>query len=617
MAADLIARGITTPDQLGAYGIHDGGQLAAVMQIFHPNMFGAICGLEPLTDMKNYVRLSGGFLNPNYGDPDVPEEWAYIGPHSPYDGIGSDADYPPALYITSRSDRLFPYPHGRKQAARLAEHGHEVWFYENTECSLARGVGHLEAAFRNALVYSFFQRKLGRGGVSAAMVNGGGWSEPDRRPEETAGFEGVDNVLALRSFLDGLPERERTVLELSFFKKMTQKQIAKKLGISRSTVQLALATASMKLRWEDQLDLPAKPLGRTRVHKIPDEVLAYARQLREKDPPPTFRLVAAAIAERFGITVKPDSVQIALARIRNLEHPTVIDSIVTEPQIHDSVAAGLDSQESLDAALAPADHARVHELADSYRPQLYQYVLGEVDGDREIVELVTREVLARAVESGEEDDFEQRVMDSARTVLGVGESPQDRPDLAASAELTLGQWVRAARTARGLSQSALGEPGGLRQNYIAQIESGDVKNPSRGVFLWICVGLRLWGERRVEAVACFFGESAASAARAAAGLPDPALEQLVREVVAQAGIAADDVAGFVEQTQLVWFGHGAEIEFADSVYLVVRGKVKFGLRSSGDERALVEILGASDVFGELSALVPDSGGLEATYRALG
>ena len=62
--------------------------------------------------------------------------------------------------------------------------------------------------------------------------------------------------------------------------------------------------------------MPAKP-GPRRAHKLTDEVVAYAQQLREQDPTVGSARLAAAIAERFAITVHPRSVERALARIAN------------------------------------------------------------------------------------------------------------------------------------------------------------------------------------------------------------------------------------------------------------------------------------------------------------
>jgi transposase len=59
--------------------------------------------------------------------------------------------------------------------------------------------------------------------------------------------------------------------------------------------------------------VPAKP-GPRRAHKLTDEVIAYAQQLREQDPTMGSARLAAAIAAKFAIRVHPRSVERALAR---------------------------------------------------------------------------------------------------------------------------------------------------------------------------------------------------------------------------------------------------------------------------------------------------------------
>ena len=62
--------------------------------------------------------------------------------------------------------------------------------------------------------------------------------------------------------------------------------------------------------------MPAKP-GPRRAHKLTDEVVAYARQLREQDPTVGSAQLVAAIAEKFAIRVHPRSVERALTRLAN------------------------------------------------------------------------------------------------------------------------------------------------------------------------------------------------------------------------------------------------------------------------------------------------------------
>jgi transposase len=59
--------------------------------------------------------------------------------------------------------------------------------------------------------------------------------------------------------------------------------------------------------------VPAKP-GPRAAHKLTDEVLEHLEALREADPGLGAAALAAAVAERFGITVHRRSIERALAR---------------------------------------------------------------------------------------------------------------------------------------------------------------------------------------------------------------------------------------------------------------------------------------------------------------
>jgi transposase len=61
--------------------------------------------------------------------------------------------------------------------------------------------------------------------------------------------------------------------------------------------------------------VPARP-GPRRAHKLSDEVVTELRQLLEADPSLRAGDLVAVVAERFGITVHPRSIERALARQR-------------------------------------------------------------------------------------------------------------------------------------------------------------------------------------------------------------------------------------------------------------------------------------------------------------
>ncbi|HEX5594585.1 MAG TPA: prolyl oligopeptidase family serine peptidase, partial [Micromonosporaceae bacterium] len=161
VAADLVARGITTPDLLGAMGGSNGGLLMGVMLTRYPELFGAIVVQVPLLDMRRYHRLlAGASWMAEYGDPDQPDDWAFLRQYSPYQNVRAGQPYPPVLLTTStRDDRVHP-GHARKMAARLRKYGYDVTYYENVEGGHAGAADNEQHAFMWALELEFLWRQL-------------------------------------------------------------------------------------------------------------------------------------------------------------------------------------------------------------------------------------------------------------------------------------------------------------------------------------------------------------------------------------------------------------------------------------------------------------------------
>ncbi len=162
VAEDLIRRSVTTSRQLGIMGGSNGGLLMGNMLTRRPDLFGAVVAQVPLFDMRRYHELlAGASWMAEYGDPDVPEEWAFIQGFSPYHNVDADADYPPILVTTStRDDRVHP-GHARKMVAKLEAMGHAVAYYENVEGGHAGAADNAQSAFMWALAYEFLWRHLG------------------------------------------------------------------------------------------------------------------------------------------------------------------------------------------------------------------------------------------------------------------------------------------------------------------------------------------------------------------------------------------------------------------------------------------------------------------------
>jgi prolyl oligopeptidase len=161
VAEDLQRRGITRPDKLGIMGGSLGGLLTSVALVQRPELFGAVVSQVPLTDMRRYHQmLAGASWIEEYGNPDIPEQWDYIGSYSPYHNATATKPYPPVLYTSStRDDRVHP-GHARKMVARLQEQGHEVLYWENTEGGHAGAVTPAQQARLWALSYGFLQQRL-------------------------------------------------------------------------------------------------------------------------------------------------------------------------------------------------------------------------------------------------------------------------------------------------------------------------------------------------------------------------------------------------------------------------------------------------------------------------
>lgn len=162
VAEDLIARGITSPRRLGIEGGSNGGLLVGASFTQRPELFGAVVCSVPLLDMRRYHRLlAGASWMAEYGDPDAPEEWAFISKYSPYQNLQPGAAYPEVLFTTStRDDRVHP-GHARKMAAKMLAQGHPVLYYENIEGGHGGAADNEQRAHVQALEMSYLWRQLG------------------------------------------------------------------------------------------------------------------------------------------------------------------------------------------------------------------------------------------------------------------------------------------------------------------------------------------------------------------------------------------------------------------------------------------------------------------------
>ena len=162
VARDLVARGVTRPERLGAQGGSNGGLLMGNMLVTYPELFGAVVCQVPLLDMKRFSHLlAGASWMAEYGDPDDPAQWEYIQTFSPYHRFDPEKDHPPVLFTTStRDDRVHP-GHARKMAAQMGEAGKDVTYFENIEGGHGGAATNAQRAHMQALAFEFLWQRLG------------------------------------------------------------------------------------------------------------------------------------------------------------------------------------------------------------------------------------------------------------------------------------------------------------------------------------------------------------------------------------------------------------------------------------------------------------------------
>jgi prolyl oligopeptidase len=161
VAADLVRRGITRPGRIAAEGGSNGGLLIANMLTRYPERFGALFCTIPLIDMRRYSRLlAGASWIAEYGDPDVPDDWAFLQHMSAYHVAEPGQPYPPILIATARRDDRVHPGHARKMAAKLQAMGYEAWLYEPAAGGHGYGKDNAEVAAFSALGMAFLRRAI-------------------------------------------------------------------------------------------------------------------------------------------------------------------------------------------------------------------------------------------------------------------------------------------------------------------------------------------------------------------------------------------------------------------------------------------------------------------------
>ena len=184
IAKDLVAKGVTTPEQLGCMGGSNGGLLAGAMVAHYPELFGAVVSQCPLLDMERYVLLtSGPSWIDEYGDPKIAEEKAALLGFSPYHNLekgveratkelgmkpeaAARGDHLPAVLFTTSTadDRVHP-SHARRMVHKMRELGvgEKVLYHEQVEGGHAGAADNVSRAKVKTIESKFIVDALFRG----------------------------------------------------------------------------------------------------------------------------------------------------------------------------------------------------------------------------------------------------------------------------------------------------------------------------------------------------------------------------------------------------------------------------------------------------------------------
>ncbi len=120
VAEHLVESGLTAPANLGIHGRSNGGLLVTACLVQRPDLFGAVVGMVPVTDMLRYHHFTAGrYWTPEYGNAEEDaDHFRFLIDYSPLHNTAG-GDYPPTLITTGDTDdRVVPL-HSYKFVAAL------------------------------------------------------------------------------------------------------------------------------------------------------------------------------------------------------------------------------------------------------------------------------------------------------------------------------------------------------------------------------------------------------------------------------------------------------------------------------------------------------------------
>lgn len=123
----LIEKDYTNPNHLAIKGASNGGLLTGAVALQRPDLFKVAYIGVPLLDMLRYHKfLIARYWIPEYGDPDVKDDFLYLLKYSPYHNIRTGIGYPAMFIKAGENDARVDPLHAKKFAAALQGHPAQI-----------------------------------------------------------------------------------------------------------------------------------------------------------------------------------------------------------------------------------------------------------------------------------------------------------------------------------------------------------------------------------------------------------------------------------------------------------------------------------------------------------
>ncbi len=170
----LVKEGWTAPDKLAIRGGSAGGLLMGAVTNMRPDLFRVVVADVPFVDLINTMRdPTLEFTTQEWqqwGNPNVPDQFAYMRSYSPYDNVARTA-YPAMLVTAGLNDPRVNYWEPAKWVARIRAAKTDtrpLVFKVNMDAGHAGASGRYEALREEAFRYAFVVDQIGTGEAGMA-----------------------------------------------------------------------------------------------------------------------------------------------------------------------------------------------------------------------------------------------------------------------------------------------------------------------------------------------------------------------------------------------------------------------------------------------------------------